>query len=61
MDGKGMYTKDKKEVLFTVVNRREIPDLQQYIFDIDPNAFITILDAHEIIGKGFKSLAEKVE
>ncbi|MDD4847946.1 MAG: YitT family protein [Bacteroidales bacterium] len=57
---KGMYTKEEKEVLFTVVNRREVPDLQQYIFKIDPSAFITIVEAQEILGKGFKSLQEKV-
>ncbi len=61
IDGKGMYTKEKKEILYTVVNRREIPDLEQYIFNIDPNAFLSIQDAKEIIGRGFKSLADKVE
>ena len=60
-DGKGMFTKEKKEVLFTVVNRREIPDLVQFIFNIDPEAFISIQDAHEIIGKGFKDIKEKVK
>ncbi|MCL2247186.1 MAG: YitT family protein, partial [Lentimicrobiaceae bacterium] len=60
-DGKGMYTKEKKEVLFTVINRREVPDLVQFIFDIDPAAFISIQDAHEIIGKGFKAIEEKVK
>ena len=60
-DGKGMYNKEKKEVLFTVINRREVPDLVQFIFDIDPAAFISIQDAHEIIGKGFKAIEEKVK
>ena len=50
----------RKDVLFTVMNRRAIPDLQKYIFQIDPEAFITIADAHEILGKGFKSLQEKI-
>ena len=59
-DGKGMFTKEKKEVLFTVVNRREIPDLVQFIFNIDSAAFISIQDAHEIIGKGFKAIEEKL-
>jgi len=60
-DGKGMFTKEKKEILFTVVNRREIPDLVQFIFNIDPAAFISIQDAHEIIGKGFKDIEEKMQ
>lgn len=58
---KGMYTQDDKNVLFTVMNRREIPDLQKYIFQVDPTAFISISDAYEILGKGFKSLREKVK
>jgi uncharacterized membrane-anchored protein YitT (DUF2179 family) len=60
-NGKGMYTKEEKEVLYTVVNRREVTDLVNYIFEIDPEAFISIQDAHEIIGKGFKSIKEKIE
>ncbi|HPE41128.1 MAG TPA: YitT family protein, partial [Bacteroidales bacterium] len=50
-NGKGMFTKEEKEVLYTVVNRREVSDLVHYIFAIDPEAFISIQDAHEIIGK----------
>jgi len=60
-DGKGMFTKEKKEVIFTVVNRREIPDLVQFIFNIDPVAFISIQDAHEILGKGFKAIEDKLK
>ena len=60
-DGKGMFTKEKKEILYTVVNRREVPDLVQFIFNIDPAAFISIQDAHEIIGKGFKDIEEKMK
>ena len=60
-DGKGMYTKEKKDVLFTVINRREVPDLVQFIFNIDPAAFISIQDAHEIIGKGFKAIEDKMK
>ncbi|HQQ20687.1 MAG TPA: YitT family protein, partial [Bacteroidales bacterium] len=57
----GMYGRNEKEVLYTVVNRREMNDLVAYIFAIDPKAFITIQDAHEIIGQGFKSITEKME
>ena len=57
----GMYGRSEKEVLFTVVNRREVNDLIAYIFEVDPEAFITIQNAHEIIGQGFKSIAEKME
>ncbi len=61
LEGKGMYNKSEKEVLFTVVSRREMVDLQQYIHKIDPMAFVTVLDANEILGKGFKSLESKMK
>ena len=61
LDGKGMFTREQKEILFTVVNRRYVEDLHHLIFNIDPNAFIAVVDAQEIIGKGFKSLADKID
>jgi uncharacterized membrane-anchored protein YitT (DUF2179 family) len=59
--GKGMYNGSEKTVIFTVVNRREMALLQEYIHDIDPKAFLTVLEANEILGEGFKSLKEKLE
>ncbi len=59
--GTGMYNGSKKTIIFTVVNRREMAMLQEYIHEIDPKAFLTVLDANEILGSGFKSLKEKLE
>ncbi|MBN1924640.1 MAG: YitT family protein [Prolixibacteraceae bacterium] len=61
LNGKGMYTDDEKEVIFTVVSRREVTVLQQYIHSIDPDAFITVMDTREILGEGFQSLKNKIE
>lgn len=59
--GKGMYNGSDKTIIFTVVNRREMALLQEYIHEIDPKAFLTVLEANEILGEGFKSLKEKLE
>jgi uncharacterized membrane-anchored protein YitT (DUF2179 family) len=59
--GKGMYNGSDKTIIFTVVNRREMALLQEYIHEIDPSAFLTVLEANEILGEGFKSLKEKLE
>ncbi len=59
--GKGMYNGSDKTIIFTVVNRREMALLQEYIHEIDPTAFLTVLEANEILGEGFKSLKEKLE
>jgi uncharacterized membrane-anchored protein YitT (DUF2179 family) len=61
LHGEGMYNGDSKQIIFTVVNPRELYMLEEYIHRIDPEAFIAVLDAYEILGKGFKSLSEKVD
>ncbi|MDR1756741.1 MAG: YitT family protein [Culturomica sp.] len=52
----GMFNRAEKEMIMTIVNRRETVTLQRAIAKIDPNAFTVILDAREIIGKGFKQI-----
>ena len=60
INGKGMYNNVDRKIIFTVVNRRELAMLEEYIHSIDPNAFLTVIDANEILGEGFKSLKEKI-
>jgi uncharacterized membrane-anchored protein YitT (DUF2179 family) len=60
IDGKGMYNNADRRMIHTVVSRRELGLLEEYIHEIDPKAFLTITDATEILGEGFKSLKEKV-
>ncbi|MAE08105.1 MAG: membrane protein [Bacteroidetes bacterium] len=59
--GEGMYSGNEKSIAFTAVSRREMAMLQEFIHQIDPNAFVTALNSNEILGNGFKSLKEKVE
>ncbi|MBG0781932.1 MAG: YitT family protein [Bacteroidales bacterium] len=61
LKGKGMYNGDEKTIIFTVVNRREMAMLQEFIHQIDPHAFLTVINANEILGEGFKSLRDKLE
>lgn len=56
----GMYTGNDKSIIYTVVSRREVAILEEYISTIDPDAFITVMDTHEILGEGFQSLKHKV-
>ena len=61
LNGKGMFTDEEKQVIYTVVSRREVAILEQFIHSIDPDAFITIMDTREILGEGFQSLKHKIE
>lgn len=58
LHGTGMYEETDRPVLFTNVNRRELVMLENRIKDIDQDAFLTVMDAKEILGNGFKSLKE---
>jgi uncharacterized membrane-anchored protein YitT (DUF2179 family) len=61
LHGTGMYTGKEKQIIYTVVSRREMAILEEFISTIDPEAFITVMDTHEILGEGFQSLKHKVE
>jgi len=56
--GKGIYEGEERTVLTTVLNRRELTILIQHIKDIDPQAFVTVVGANKILGKGFTSLSD---
>ena len=60
IQGKGMYNGSDRTIIYTVVNRRELAMLQDFIHRTDPDAFMTVINANEILGKGFKSLRDRV-
>lgn len=57
-DARGAYTKEDKEVITTVIGRKEFISLREYIKKIDKDAFITVNTVHETFGEGFKSICE---
>ena len=54
--GEGVYTHEGREVLLTVVNRRQAIQLRNYVKTEDPGAFLLITNTSEIIGKGFRGI-----
>ncbi len=54
--GEGAYTGDDRTVLFTAVNRRQVPELREIVRQIDPDAFVVISPSNEVLGEGFKPL-----
>lgn len=51
---KGMYTNEEKMMLFCVGSRSEVVKITKICYKIDPKCFITISNARETYGKGFK-------
>lgn len=58
LDGRGSFTGQKREVLYCVISRGELTRLRQIIKEIDPVAFVALMDVHEVLGEGF-TLDEK--
>lgn len=57
-DAKGAYTLEKKEIITTVLGKKEFLRLKNFIKEIDPKAFIITYHVHEILGNGFTELKE---
>lgn len=55
----GMYSKEEKEMIFLVVSRREVAQVQRKIREIDPTVFLVVTDAYDTYGEGFKPFPEK--
>ena len=53
---KGGYTGDDRPTLLCVVNRQEIMEIKKIVREVDVNAFMIILEAHEAIGDGFSGI-----
>ena len=59
LKAKGMYTENDKEMIFLVVNRKEVRNVQQKIKEFDPRAFVVVTDAYDTFGQGFKPFPEE--
>ncbi|MDP4085170.1 MAG: YitT family protein [Bacillota bacterium] len=50
----GGFTDNERPVLMCVVDQTEFTKLKQLVKSIDPNAFVVVMDAAEVLGEGFK-------
>ena len=53
---KGAFTDQEKEIITTTVGRKEVIKLKSFVREVDKKAFMTIIDAHETLGEGFKDM-----
>lgn len=51
----GMHTGSRRNMLMCVVSRKEIVELKEIVFEIDPEAFVFVTDVSETVGEGFLS------
>ena len=60
LEGRGGYTGAPKTVLMTAVKSRQISELKQLVQCIDPNAFMIVQPAHQVLGEGFKRYSDDI-
>lgn len=54
--GYGAYSGRRVVMLTSVLSRREAVRLRQFVREVDPGAFMTIVSSSEIIGRGFRGM-----
>ena len=40
--------------MLSAIKKRQAAELKQLVMDVDPNAFIILQEAHQVLGDGFK-------
>lgn len=55
LDGEGYYSRTDKTVLLTAVKKKQLAQLKEIVMTVDPNAFMILQDAQQVLGDGFKA------
>lgn len=54
LNGQGAYSGNEKNILYVVLNPGEVRDVEVIMADLDPDAFISIIDVDEVVSSDFK-------
>ena len=53
LNGEGSYSGNQTKVVLTAVKKQQIAELKELVATIDPDAFIIVQEAHQVLGDGF--------
>ena len=53
LHGEGTYSRENTKVVLTAVKRQQLAELKALVVDVDPDAFIIVQEAHQVLGDGF--------
>lgn len=53
LHGEGTYSHEDTKVVLTAVKRQQLAELKALVVAIDPDAFIIVQEAHQVLGDGF--------
>ncbi len=54
LDGQGYYSHQDTKVILSAIKLQQVSELKELVVGIDPNAFIILQEAHQVLGDGFR-------
>ena len=55
VDAVGGYSRDKKQILYFIVNHFQINKMKRIVFEIDKDAFISLQEVSDIIRRSYEN------
>ena len=59
LHGQGVYRGTDTKVVLTAVKKQQLPELKRLVSEIDPNAFVIVQEAHQVLGDGFSRYSKE--
>ena len=58
LQAEGSYSGNPTKVVLTAVRRQQLAELKRLVAQTDPNAFIIVQEAHQVLGDGFSKYSK---
>ncbi len=53
LHGEGSYSGESTKVVLVAVKKQQLSELKELVMALDPNAFVIVQEAHQVLGDGF--------
>lgn len=60
LEAHGAYHGDSRQVIMCAIRRRQVTELKDIVSHLDPNAFMILQDAHQVLGEGFMRYSDSL-
>ncbi|HLQ39820.1 MAG TPA: YitT family protein [Tetragenococcus sp.] len=60
LDSQGGFSRQPRKMIYIVITPREISTVKDIIETVDPHAFVSIINVHDVQGEGFSYLRPKI-
>ena len=57
--GEGTYSHNQTKGVLTAVKKQQLAELKEIVIRLDPNAFIILQEAHQVLGDGFSRYSKE--